>query len=233
MEVLSMRTPTRRCMALAGFTSQMMMMYEDNPRVVEYGIRLAAGRAALGTAERELVEAEERLMLVRVTVKFVDYLTDTWLRRLHGQAQIVDGHKSGRLTTRLFPDGLAEITRRMGAVQVDRLLGLEARLQATQDWAEASAQLAALIQHRTRYEATLTDRSAAEHAVVTARANRDAVKERLVDLYAGLAGQIRGEFPRDRRMQNLFFEAVRTQPRGVEQPDEELPEEPEDGDIGA
>jgi hypothetical protein len=231
MEVLTKKTPFRRCMALAGFTSQMMMMHEDNPRLVAYGTQLAAGRIELSTAERGVIEAEERLMLVRVTVKFVDYLADTWLRRLHGQTQIFDGHKSGRLTTRLFPDGLVEITRRVGVVQVERMLGLEARLRATQDWAEAPAQLATLIQHRTRYEGALADRSTADNEVVIARANRDAVKERFLDLYAGLAGLVRSEFPRNRRMQNLFFEALRTQGRAVEEPDEDLPEEPEDGDT--
>jgi hypothetical protein len=231
MQVLTTRTPFRRCMTLSGFTSQMMMMHEDNPRLVAYGTQLAAGRVELSTAERGLIEAEERLMLVRVTVKFVDYLVDTWLRRLHGQTQIFDGHKSGRLTTRLFPDGLVEITRRVGVVQVDRMLGLEARLRATQDWDEAPAQLATLVQHRTRYEGALADRSTAGNEVVIARANRDGVKERFLDLYAGLAGLVRSEFPRNRRMQNLFFEAVRAQGRGIEEPDEELPEEPEDDDT--
>lgn len=227
MQLLTMKTPVRTCQSQLGYTGRMLAKHGDNPRLAEMAARCESGRAELSVAERALGDAEEQLTLVRVDVVYEDYAADQWLRRLHHLVQMADGHKNGRLSTRLFPGGLQEITKRQGPSQVKRMQDLEDRLAATQDWAEAAAQHAALIVQRTRYQASLESRDAAAREVAGARATRDATKERLLDLFAEIAGLIRSEFPRDRRMQNLFFDTLGLRARKyAEELGEELPEQP-------
>jgi hypothetical protein len=92
---------------------------------------------------------------------------------------------------------------------------------------------------RTRFGACLDARRerpdaarlAAEGQVVASRAARDMAKERFLDLYAEIAAQIRSEFPRDRDMQDLFFDTVIHRARRVEDaPEDELPADPEGED---
>jgi hypothetical protein len=230
MQVLSKKTPVATCQAQVGYTGRMLAKYADNPILAALVPRCEGARAELGAAEFGLAAAEERLMLVRVDVGYEDYAADQWLRRLHHLVQMADGHKNGRLCTRLFPDGLQEITKRQGPSQVKRMRDLEDRLAATQDWSDAPAQHTALIVQRTRYEDTIASRDAADREVASARATRDAAKERLLDLFAEIAGVIRSEFPRDRRMQDLFFDTqgLRSSRKYTEEPGEALPEEPGD-----
>ena len=233
MQLLNVKTPVSTCQAQLGYTGRMLAKHSDNPILAALVPRCEGARAELAAAERDLAAAEERLMLVRVDVGYEDYAADQWLRRLFHQVQIVDGHKDGRLCTRLFPGGLLEITKRQGPSQIKRMRDLEDRLAATQDWAEAPAQHAALVVQRTRYETTLESRDTADREVASARAARDAAKERLLDLFAEIAGVVRSEFPRDRRMQDLFFDTLSLRSRRyAEEPAEELPEEPGD-DAGA
>ena len=62
-----------------------------------------------------------RTLVARIDVRYEDHASDEWLAVLQRHAQIVDGHKGGRLNTTLFPDGLNDITRRQGASQVKRM----------------------------------------------------------------------------------------------------------------
>lgn len=233
MQLLTLKTPVDKCMSQVGYTGRMLAKYGDNPRLAALALRCENGRAELVASERTLADAEEQLMLVRVDVGFEDHAADQWLRLLHHQVQMADGHKDGRLGKRLFPDGLQDITKRQGPSQVKRMRDLEDRLAATQDWAEAPALHASLIVQRTRYQTSLDSRDTADRVVASARATRDATKERLLDLFAEIAGVVRSEFPRDRRMQDLFFDtlSLRTR-RYAEEPGEELPEDPA-GDDGA
>lgn len=229
MKLPNKRTPVRRCLAAAGYSSRMMAKHADDPRLVELGGRFDAGRAELAQSQRQLEDAEENLALVRVEVEYEDYVSDRFLRRLLARAEGVDGRKGGKLSQALFPDGLTDITRRQGAVQVEKMRALEARLAAIQDWADAPALNTELIARRTSYEGAVTLRLEAERQVVTARANRNAAKERFLDLYAEIANQIRAIFPRDRRKQDLFFDQLSASPRRYdEEPDDDLPDEPDD-----
>lgn len=233
MQLLNKKTPVETCKSQVGYTGRMLAKHGDNPRLAQMSARCEGARGDLSAAERALVDAEERLMLVRVDVGFEDYSSDQWLRRLFHQGQMVDGQKNGRLTTRLFPDGLQEIIKRQGPSQVKRMEDLEDRLAAIQDWPEAPAQRESLRVQRTRYQAALDSRHAAEREVASARATRDAAKERLLDLFAEIAGLVRSEFPRNRRMQNLFFDTLGLRARKyTEEPGEAGPEEP-DEDAGA
>jgi hypothetical protein len=184
-------------------------------------------------AERALADAEEALNMARVDVMFEDHASDQYLRHLQGQAHSADGHKGGRFATTLFPDGLTEITRRQGPAQVKLMREVEGRLENMTTWPEAMTNLAGLIVRRSNYEAAVEARTEAERNVTRARAARDAAKVRFLDLYAEIAARIQGAFPRNRRMQNLFFDVIRTRTRaGAGEPDESVPGEPDTGDDG-
>lgn len=237
MEVLSMKTPVGVCLARAGYTLRMMAKYPQYPVLGELSPRLAAGRSELARAERAVQDAEEVLMLARVDVKFEDHASDEWLRGLQSQAQVADGHKGGRIATTLFPDGASEVTRRQGPPQVKLMREVEGRLEHLTTWPDAPAHHAALVVRRTSYETALDARTEGERGITRARAARDAVKVRFLDLYSEIAARIQAEFPRNRRMQELFFDASRPRTRpGADEPDEPgetLPGEPAgDDDAG-
>jgi len=84
---------------------------------------------------------------------------------------------------------------------------------------------------RERYEAALTARTEGVGKAADARAARDAVKEDFLDVFAVVAARIKAEFPRDRAMQNLFFDTLdsgRNEPEPEEPSEPEEPTEPED-----
>jgi hypothetical protein len=231
MQVPTRKTPVKKCLALALFAGRMMAKYEDNPRMVELAARFAAGRVSLADAQRALEAAEEALTVMRVDLRFEDHASDQWLRQFRSQVEIADGRKNGRLGARLLPDGTLDITRRYGAAQVAKMRELEARLAAAPEWSGAPVQLTGLAVHSTRYEAAVAARLAAEGQVVASRAARDMAKERFLHLYAEIAAQIRSELPRDRDMQDLFFDTVIHRARRVEDaPEDELPADPEGED---
>jgi hypothetical protein len=234
MQLPSKRTPVRKCVAAAGFSCRMLAKHGEDPRLAELGLRFEGGRTELIQSERRLLDSEDHLNLVRVDVMFEDYSSDVFLRRLMARAEAEDGRKGGKLSKLLFPDGLQDITKRKNAAQVERMRQLEARLAEVQDWDEAAGLATELGGYRGRYEVALGVRLEAERQVVTERARRDATKERFLDLYAEIAAQIRSIFPRDRRMQDLFFDdlSVRSR-RYAGEPGDDLPDEPgEDDDAG-
>jgi hypothetical protein len=86
---------------------------------------------------------------------------------------------------------------------------LEGRLEAAAGaWAGALATRAEITTLRTNYEAALENRRAATQKASNARATRDAAKEDFLDVYAQITARVKAEFPRDRPMQDLFFDAV-------------------------
>ncbi len=68
---------------------------------------------------------------------------------------------------------------------------------------------ARIVEVRTRYETALRNRTTALNFASSKRALRDAAKEDFLDTYARVASAIKGLFPRDRVMQDIFFEDVR------------------------
>lgn len=232
MQVPNRKTPVKKCLALALFAGRMMTKQENNPVLVELAAQLESGRIEMATLQRALELADEALTLARVDVRFEDHASDQWLRQFRGQVEIADGRKNGRLSARLLPDGMLDITRRYGAAQVAKMRELEARVAAATEWSEAQVQLAGLVARRTRYEAAVVARDAAQSEVVRARAARDMAKERFLDLYSEVAGHIRSEYPRDREMQDLFFDTVVHRARRVEDaPEDTLPADPEGDDT--
>jgi hypothetical protein len=235
MQLPTKKTSLRKCLAAAGYTARMLAKHGENPILAALGKKLDGPRAELRTTDRNVEDAIEQLTLTRVEVVYEDFSSDTWLRRLQSRAEIVDGRKGGRLYLRLFPSGLQDIVKRMGAPQLERMQALELRIAAIQDWPDAQAVLAELALQRSRYEAAVVGRDLAEQQLASARIARKEAKERLLDAIHEVAGQIRSIYPRDRRMQDLFFDTLTPKTRGYagapdeEQPDEDLPDEADAG----
>lgn len=231
MAMVTMKTPVQTCLAAASFTTGMMRKHGVRyPVLLEQAERLAGVRGELAQAERTVEDAEEALLVARIDVKFEDHASDEHLGSLQSRAQIADGHKRGRLSTTLFPDGVNEISRRQGPVQVKRMRDLEGRLAQVTGWSEAPDQLEALAARRASYEEALAARDVAERRHKDARIARDAVKARFLDVYAEIAGRLQVEFPRNKRMQDLFFDTLYSPRRGsADEPGDTQPGEP-DGD---
>jgi hypothetical protein len=235
MAMVTMKSPVPTCLAAASFTVGMMRKHGSNhPALLEMAQPLASVRGELAGAERALDDANEALLVARIDVRYEDHASDEWLAVLQRHAQIADGHKGGRLNTTLFPDGLNDITRRQGASQVKRMRDLQSRLEQITGWPEAPAQLATLIARRTSYEQAIEARTEAERRQSDARVARDAAKVRFLDVYAEVAARIQAEFPRNKRMQEQFFDTIYTSRRArAGAPDETLPGEPDgEGDAG-
>jgi hypothetical protein len=191
MPMVTMKTPVQTCLAAASYTAGMMRKHgASHPVLLELAQRLTGVRGELAQAERTVEDAEEALLAARIDVKFEDYASDEYLGSLQSRAQIADGHKGGRLSTTLFPDGVNDITRRQGPAQVKRMRDLASRLEQVTSWPEAPAQRDALLARRTSYEEALAARDAADRRRKDARTARDAVKMRFLDVYAELAGRI-------------------------------------------
>lgn len=210
MQLPTMSTPIWKCLELAEHTGYMLGKFPDSARLVELATRMLDGGATLDAAERAFVDVLQEVLRARIDLKYEDYVSDGFIRRLRKQAEIADGRRGGRIVSQVFPDGVDVVARLQGMSQIDAMRKLEARLAAAQDiWPEAAAAHAALVEHRQRYEGAAVAREELQQRIVEMRALRDAAKERFLHLYAEIANLVKAEFPRDRVSQDLFFGEVR------------------------
>lgn len=125
------------------------------------------------------------------------------------QAEGADDKKGGKIAMTIFPDGVTPIIRPVGDTQVAAMRAVEGRLEAAVAiWPAALAEKAKLTTERIAYETALAERKTAMQTTADLRAKRDAAKEDFLDVFATTAGRVKAEFPRDRPMQDLFFDKV-------------------------
>ena len=211
MQIPTTTTPISRCIDLAHYASRMLSKFPDNATLVESAARLLEGGQALDQASRAYEAARGQDLVLRVDIGYTDYQADRQVRRTQQLAEIEDGRRGGRIASRVFPTGSTPITRLRGDSQVAAMRDMEARLEGSRDiWPQAEAAQAALAEHRGSYEEVLAARAENQRNVKDLRAARDAAKERFLDLYAQIASLVRAEFPRDRVLQDLFFDRVRS-----------------------
>lgn len=234
MQLITMATPVQKCLELAGHAVHMLAKFPENPRLVEMSRRLGDGSRTLETAELALEAAERAAALTRIDAHYENYVSDLCMRRVKKQVEAQDAHRGGRVAS-LVSDGSPNFAKLQGKKQVEAMRQFELRLVGVQDiWTGASAELAQVTEHRVRYEAALDAREQSKRTVAEARVNRNTAKERFVQLYAEIASLVKAEFPRNRRMQNLFFIDAYPQ-RGADgeagddlDEGDELPELPDD-----
>lgn len=227
MQSPTMKTPVSRCEELATFSSQMMSMITGNVVLADLATRMQAAGGSLAAAQAAYAAAVRAILPTRVVVRFRDRMSDRCVRRIHKLAQVADGKEGGPIATTAFPKGHRVITRLQGESQVQAMITLEADLTAAEPlWPDAADARAEVAQHRTAYKAAVDGRTNARKAARAQRALRDAEKQRFLATYEEIAALVKAQFPRDRDMQDLFFDDVkRRSAEQVSDGDEDLPED--------
>ena len=236
MQTPTMKTPVSRCIELATYASRMMSKFTANAVLAQLAARMQGAGESLAASQATYQVAVLVILPTRVDVKYADLMGDRCVRRVQTRAELADGKKGGPIAAAVLPDGAASIARLKGASQVQRMLELEADIDAAAPiWPEAPAVRADVAQHRTEYDLALQGRRAARLAARSQRALRDAEKQRFLATYEEIARTVQAQFPRDREMQDLFFDAVKrpSASESADSPDEEMPEEPGDAPLSA
>lgn len=228
MQLVVSRTPIARCESLAPYTAstlrRFVVLFAPPPETAAQLLAMAdALEASISVVS--LRQSEYRALVLacigpRVEVKLVDLKADTEVR--HSKLAVDAVSKTASLA--VFPDGITPIIKPVGQAEVDGLRALEGRIiAAAPQWTEATAWQARIAGVRGLYEAALKSRTDAMSAAANARALRNAAKEDFVTLYAKAAGAIKMLFPRERAVQDIFFDEVRSSGGEDAEPDDVEP----------
>jgi hypothetical protein len=214
MQPPARNTPIDRCESATRFAESAILQYVESfepPAETADALRaqaaaLLTGRVSLTTKQSEYRTAVLDAIASRVAVLMVDLRADAVTRS--AKRAVDDAGKD--VAAMVFPEGVTPIVKLFGQSEVDALIALEDRILAVKGrWSEAMATHARIVEVRTRYETALRNRTTALNFASSKRALRDAAKEDFLDTYARVASAIKGLFPRDRVMQDIFFEDVR------------------------
>ncbi len=187
----------------------MLGNFPQNPVLGSLAATLGTATGNLDTAQKAYAAAVLALIPKRVAVKYADHVSDKVVRGVQRQAEIADDKKGGKIGTAIFPGGVTPIIRPVGNTQVIEMRALEGRLEAAGAlWPSAMTEKGKIMAERIAYETALTERRTAMETSADLRAKRDAAKEDFLDVYAATAARVKAEFPRDRPMQDLFFDRV-------------------------
>lgn len=209
LQIPTPRTPVSKCVALGLYSQAMLGLFPANPTLAALSTTLGSATSALTAAQGAYAEAVLVLIAPRVLVRFADYSSDIAVRASQRAAETADGVKGGKIGGAVFPNGVTPIVRPVGATQVTEMRALEGRLEAAMAlWPGAGPEKVKITDERTKYEAALAARRTAMEKAADLRAKRDAVKEDFLDVYAVSASRVKAEFPRNRAMQDLFFDKV-------------------------
>lgn len=209
MQLPTPKTPASRCIALGLYSQAMFAKFADNPVLVGLSAAVTSATTGLTSAQSAYAQAVVAIITPRVAVKYADFTSDRAVRAAQRAAETADGEKFGKVATAVFPDGVTPIVRPVGQTQCDLMRALEGRLEAAASiWPGAMAEKAKITAERTTYEASLAARRTAMEVASDLRAKRDAAKEDFLDVMAAAAGRVKEQFPRNRAMQDLFFDRV-------------------------
>ncbi|UQA55928.1 hypothetical protein [Polyangium aurulentum] len=221
-----MKTPVVKCETLASYAQTILNKFPQNPALTAVAQKLGAAATALAAAQAAYVAAVRDIVTTRAEVKWNDHTSDDGVRKVQRDAESADGHKGGRIASAILPNGITPIVKPVGSTQCQAMRDLEGRLEAmTASWPGASAAYQHIASLRSEYEAALAARQAAVQKASNLRAARDLAKEDFLDVYAEATARVKAEFPRNRRMQELFFDKV-WDTDAAEQSAEEEAEEP-------
>ncbi|MEO5726198.1 MAG: hypothetical protein ABI134_27705 [Byssovorax sp.] len=209
MQVPTSKTPIARCGQLALYSGQMLSKFPQNPNLQTLSIRMDSAGVVLDDVQAKYVSSVKVIVRARVDVRFADWSADNIIRMAQRAAEIADGKVGGVRASRLFPGGITPIVRPVGATQVQEMRDLENRYEVlTATWPEAAAEKDKIAAARKGYEDALNARRDALQNAGNARTARDLAKEDFLGVYAEIAARVKAEFPRDRKMQDLFFDDV-------------------------
>jgi hypothetical protein len=231
MQSPTRKTPISKCSELARYAARMLGKFGSNVVLLGLAAEMTSGEAELVATHDAYEEAVKAILPARVDVKYENHVSDRRVRASQQKAEIADGRRGGRIASLLFPEGSGAITRLVGDSQVEAMKDLEGRLAAAAPlWPEALAEKDVIAAHRQQYQAALESRDVAGQKARDAKAARDAAKEKFLSMYAVVMSRLEAEFPRDKVMQDLFFDEVRGR-SAVADADTGAGEERIDGDI--
>ena len=216
MQLPDRDTPVTRCETLAYFTGAALQRYailfEPGPDIVT---QLNASATLLDDSTRALMSTQAnyrtavlQCIAPRVEVKLVDLKADNEVRS--GKRAADDAGKD--IAFAIYPEGITPIIRPIGQSEVDGLRALEGRILAMASrWPGATASHARITHVRTQYETAIANRTSAMNVAAAKRALRNAAKEDYLDAFSKVANTVKLLFPRDRVVQDTFFDEVRSE----------------------
>jgi hypothetical protein len=229
MQAPTMNTPVSKCLELATYSIRMLGKFSTNAVLTALASEMAIVKDKLANTQQVYEAAVFDILPSRVDVKYENYASDRRIRLTQQKSEIVDGKKGGRIAKLVFPDGSAPITRLLGESQIQRMIDLEGLLASVEDfWSDAASEKADIAQHRIRYKAAIDLRTAAGQTSRAKRALRNAAKEAFITKYVEIISRVEAEFPRDKQMQDLFFDDVRTKSALVQADEDNETESPDD-----
>jgi len=229
MQGVSAKVRVSKCLDLASYSSRMFVKFPTNANLAAIATELKEASNDLAASQSAYEASVRAIIPARVDVKFENLMSDRRIRLSQQRAEIADGKKDGKIASAVFPEGSRNITRLQGDSQIQAMADLEGRLEANQSmWSDAAAEKTDLAAHRDRYETAIKARHTAGQKARDLRAARDAAKERFVTKYTQIQSRVEAEFPRDKALQDLFFDEVRSK-SALEEADA-ADEEPEGGE---
>ena len=227
MQTPDKKTPVPKNHDLAAYSARMLGKFTANPVLMELAARMLAAGEGLAASQRVYKEAVLAILPARVDVKYENFVSDQRIRRTLKKAELADDRANGPIVTAVFPNGANAIIRLQGKSQVEAMVDLEGNLDAAKAlWPDAVNEMAEVREYRERYDAAILGRRAAGQAARNLRVERDAERARFLMTYAEIASRVQAEFPRDKAMQDLFFDDVRTRSTAEQaEGDEDVPED--------
>lgn len=209
------KTTIERCEQKSVHTQTMIRKFSSVVALNGLADKLETGTTNLLAKHEDYRAKIKQLIVLRVEVKYTDYISDHAVRLGLKRAEIADadaGAAAGaegsgaRIVKTLFPDGITPIIKPVGGTQVVEMRALEGRYEEVAPlFADAAAERVKIRDLRVRYEDALKARNTGMDIVAQARAGRNLAKEEFLDVFAEVANRIKAAFPRDRKMQDLFF----------------------------
>lgn len=209
MQAPASKTSVDRCVELALFSGQMLSRFPQSPVLSQLAARMNMAGAVLDEVHLKYIALVKAIIRARVDVRFADWFADNAVRMAQRAAELADGKVGGVIASRLYPDGITPIIKPIGATQVTEMRDLEGRYDAiTAIWPQAPAEKDKLVAARKMYEEALSARREGLQSASDARTARDLTKEDFLSIYAEIIARVKAEYPRDRKMQDLFFDEV-------------------------
>ncbi len=232
MQTPTQKTKVSKCVDLGTYASQMMAKFPQTAELVMLSQKLGDATQKLKAAQDAYLLGVGAILPTRVEVTFQNFVSDNRVRQTLRKAELFDGRANGPASSMVFPNGVTPIIKPVGATQVKEMRDMEGRLEAAGAiWPEALSEKAEIGTFRDNYEKALEARRAAGQTASDLRAVRNAVKEDFLMVYVTSANRVKALFPRDRVMQDLFFDEVRS--RSVsEDADSDANDDDESADQG-
>jgi hypothetical protein len=210
MQTPKMDTPVSKCAQASRHAQTMLRQFPSIATFIALADRLEASTAALLDRQRDYEAAVMTLVDLRVMVKYNDHVSDKGCRMAIRFAEMADGKPGGRIATHLFPEGVTPIVRPVGKAQVQSMLELEGRYDTVAGiFPDAQDEKQKITGLRQAYEQALEARRQGRLQATQRRGARDLAKEQFLDVFTEVASGVQAAFPRDRKMQDLFFDRIR------------------------